>query len=876
MKLPLAFLIAALSALPLVCATTVFDNWVYQSEQFTFDGITSSIIISPTDTIKIDFSTGGYIVLSPGGQRQWNGYVVTYDRVDREVCTATTCSPRRYGRIDPTTNQVVPGVKLLIVKESPKIKITRTVANNELLVNTSTRVTITVKNEGDSLASNVEFIDIFPDGIEILDARNALVVGKTLQRTIGTLMPGQDTTFYYTLRMTERVQATLAGKIYYRYDNAQHETQSNVFTIKSRDVFTLTRAVTPSGLVPGNISTLTLSVKNTNVGESERARITSLIFQIPPDLEVVSVPPQFRRSGTVFTLEDMSFASGENKSFIFTFNAQAKKNFVINGSMNTFFRQTQPTLEFSQAINYGDQKHQKHNYDIEIYPSRRDYLEGSTAYAWLIIHNKDTKDLYDIRAIVNINGTPYQFTLDRLAPQQSHIFQQIAVNLPLVEKSVSVNTETTLSMRTAIDNSVIAQTIKDAFTIKDIADAVEVRYELTDGSTIRQNQTTIVTVKVRNKLQHNALTNITVDSVVPAQFSPPAIASRAISLDYAEEQSVFSYMLRAPFYYDKNDSTIVTTVSSGLARMNKVQSITVTLDVPAVTADRTVPSAGRLGSTFRDNIKVRNTGRDDVYDVAVTQFGGQGIDVESAQKPRTIAELNPSEEIVLEYPARFTMFGKVVIPATFVSVKDKYGNIHYYNVSSKTITVGDLIITEPAVNLVKEVVNTTDTTVTLAIFLHNLGGTTASGTYTDGQTVLSTTVGPGERKRFEYTMQIVRIPELNLNPGTFTYSAENRVWEASSNHLTVLRTLEALVEEQQPAAIPQEPENATVSNNGTSPGAFIISQSPQQQGKPLISYAFTIIIVAGFSFIAAFVCFTFVKRKLLQKKRRGEFDDYFT
>jgi len=859
-------LVLIILALPAVSATKVFDQLIYPGDAFTFDGRGASLTMSSSHSIMVIMDDGKSVILAPGQTRHLDEYEFYYAELHLEICTTSDCSPKQYAKIDPNNNfQIIPGVKLIIHEQVPEMKVSRITSESEVLLNTPVDIQVTVENIGSNMATNVEFTDTFPEGITLLSADRGFIQGNRLRVQLGSISGGDKEVINYRVMLTENIEAKLLGDLNFKYAGIDQQTVSNFIILKVRNVFKVTSAFTPTQTELGQEKKWSLTIENTNKEGVESAKVNKLILDMPPEMTIKSSPQGFMKTGLTYTLENVNIESQEKKVYNFTISSLQTGQQRIQGTLDGYFRQPLATQTFMGQTSWGQPAN--HKYKVELTPTSRDYLEGTTSYSWLFIKNDDNFPLHDIEAVVDINGTIFTHSLPVLQPQQGHSFDTHAFALPKTNDSFTITISANVTMRSGLDQQIIHSNPAAKINVKTIKDAFDVQMTGSKGTKFPQNDTQLITVKLKNKLDHNTISDIKVTPIIPQQFAPSAPAPRTLSLGPGQEQTLYTYSIRAPFFFNTSQKDLIKNIVVAGLEMNKTLTLDVELQKPSLTLTRNVPSPAIEGHVIEDRFVVTNTGNHRVTNIRFSQDGVPGYDIHR-QRHMNINELSNQESVTRTVLARVVKNGTLVLPPTSLLVIDRYGNEQTMEFPGRTITVTSAGIFDAAVVVDTTVVKIEDRQITLEATLHNRGERATVGTFTHADYAYEIDLNPKETKTLLYTVPVPRLENVTLPAATFSYTAEQQQWMALGLQHEFERELTEIITEEELAqsnTSTQDEQEGWVRQMQNAPSWF----RPDQ--------AFTFVMVLGVGLVMALFAFGLVRKKLLKRREniRGEFDDYF-
>ncbi|HII71763.1 TPA: DUF11 domain-containing protein [Candidatus Woesearchaeota archaeon] len=240
---------------------------------------------------------------------------------------------------DDETGSSVSSIKLRVMEFGPEVQISRSISEDEPLLNEDVTVTVTLNNIGTERATGITYEDKYPTEVKMQ--------GSTVNRAInaaewsGSLDPGKSHTFSYTLKFEDFLKYKSKAKASYPY-------KSKLKIVYSKEVeFNVARTyeinTTISGRSFTNDDTIVYTVSVKNNGE-ETLRVNPLMINLPDGFTVTKRDVGIEGTGKQLTWKG-ELSQGNSESFEIKFKTTKKGEFQIK----TDFALTSGKFQFTDT-----------------------------------------------------------------------------------------------------------------------------------------------------------------------------------------------------------------------------------------------------------------------------------------------------------------------------------------------------------------------------------------------------------------------------------------------------------------------------------------------------------------------------------------------
>jgi len=312
-----------------------------------------------------------------------------------------------------------------------------------------------------------------------------------------------------------------------------------------------------------------------------------------------------------------------------------------------------------------------------------------------------------------------------------------------------------------------------------------------DPPTVESGDEIIATIKIKNP-RNTKLSNILIEDTIPEEFTVVGVTRSRLTLDVDDEQTAYTYVLKAPRLKRETTYTVNTTVtysdSDAAQIFRDPQSYTVGsgIDITVkpqkfdLTATRTVASDISLGDVFNVEYTLKNPTTDTTaQNIQLVLPIQNEFDLVGEKRIISVGTLEPGEEIIITnnvVQRRAKQKGTTSLEKTKVTYTNEFGEEFEVNVSVTDVKVTDKPNSDATflfvAKTVKEKANNTD-------FFEVLINATSIGTsivkveLDDGEIRREFSMLNGSTFNVTYLKKIETAGSYTLNPATILYMVGN-------------------------------------------------------------------------------------------------------
>lgn len=200
-----------------------------------------------------------------------------------------------------------PQIKVKIESLEPDISIERSFSTTSPYLNEEITVIVTLKNDGDKIATNIKYTDAYPSGLKVYSSGNAKVWE-------GNINAGEEEKFTYTIKAEDTISFDSTATLSYKFDGNEKTKKSSTVTINVKKPFSISHEISKEAVDKDEEVDYNLTI--TNEHESDSLTVEKLEITLPSQIDLVRPPT--------------GLAKQENKlTFTGTIEKKKNKNFAI-------------------------------------------------------------------------------------------------------------------------------------------------------------------------------------------------------------------------------------------------------------------------------------------------------------------------------------------------------------------------------------------------------------------------------------------------------------------------------------------------------------------------------------------------------------------
>ena len=674
MKKKIFVLIFLLLLIASVSAETIsFEGWLHNTKNFDFDGILYKVLISNNgNTLILNSQISISLDLNQCYSKDFKNFCYNISTYDNDL------------------NNYKAYVYIYYLQ--PEIEIERDVVNNLMEVGETAEFTTTIENIGEEDAKNIEFLEDFPDNVEISRVRNAELKGNSVYWK-GNLDSGESRTITYNVKSLGKIDQYLKASVKYFDGFEEKEVFSNQVRLYSTPILTITLATDKEDYQLDEEIDFVLTLKNT--GESD-IDVNELNIIIPENIIVNKKGTAVEKSGTIYkwdgTLED-----NETKTFNFELSAKniGLSFIVVNGE-----------YEYKN-INHDILNTQHgfliHNEGIEI-TSSLDTVE--------YVNSNEVKRIYvkvkNENSFSNINNLDFRTTTE-LPGFENQTYGSIGTNgtifvldtelrMPDLDAERSYKLKFNLSYETD-DGDLFSEILERTIVVRPMQKII-----ITSSfSSLNVNEKETVTVNIRaNNPSSLDYYSIGLSTKIPELFTIKGATSTYFNLNNSEEKEVLSFSLIPGLVNqvtEKNISfNIIYTKDNKEYNTNEFKTITINPIIPDISIDKTVTKSSLYqGELFRVSYIITNNDLYPIYNLKLQLTQDQNFDILNIFS-YNYSRLDPGESLVFnDEELRAKKLGTFSVKESILYFKDKNERVFNKSTNLPQVTVEESHIEGPCI-----------------------------------------------------------------------------------------------------------------------------------------------------------------------------------
>ena len=294
---------------PVSAASVVYDGWVLVGKTITVADQEVKLKAAAGDDweqLLLNTDEGSFIISKADCKKgSYYEYCYTESRYELGV----------YGEWDYTTLTEIPEIHLVVNDIAPRITVSASTDKSSLAVNEQATITVTVKNEGSLVATNLEYTAVLPDSVLLLRGSDGVSISGSVLTWKGTSVPGNDgkKEFSYTFKVETNENISFTGNLTYEaQDNSYSKSHSQVSITVIESVKVATFSLSKTSASINEQVTLTALITNTDL--EYEGRINSFIITVPKGVDIVEKDSALSGTGKTLSWEGTIPKNG-SKSF---------------------------------------------------------------------------------------------------------------------------------------------------------------------------------------------------------------------------------------------------------------------------------------------------------------------------------------------------------------------------------------------------------------------------------------------------------------------------------------------------------------------------------------------------------------------------------
>ncbi len=758
-------------------ADATFDGWLYSGQATAIEG-RNFIIYESSSRLDIlaDYGEGKLFITNNSCQQTGNVRIcldnIVYDR-------------------DVKKDKM----RVRAISLAPDIVITRTADDTEFEAGDGTVISVTIRNTG-GLARNLTYADVFPESVDIVSADGAIKLPHSVVWTENSLKT-ESASFSYKIKVNDVMDRKFVATLEY-FDGVRMK------TIRSSSTGIKTTARLLHEFVYGGGAASVGEKKNITLNftsrETSTARISADLF-VDSGLVLTKLPKEFKKAGeNAYHAEIEVFKSPANTTYnktqhyYFEFIGVKAGTFKIKAAANysTDDVTDRKLSDLEQAIAVSEKGV---NVRTNLQELEFESNQAHTLRIWLQNLNTDAS----IRnVLVKMDGGGFVSLPDvyigSIAPTAHEKIFEGSLYAPEVNSSKGYTVEVNVSYETQFGDNfsrrfVFTETVNKVENMS-ISQAIS-------KTSLESGEEATVKVSVKNP-RTTRISSIAVSDNISDEFGIIGVKSAVIQLGANDEQTAYTYIIKAPRVRKETDYQINTIVSysdayaaqSYYATADYAVAKSTTIKVKPqrfeLTATRTIDSGIYVGDFFDETYTIKNPSTDTIAENIRLLLPVQPeFDLADTKRTLSLGRLGPGEEMAVmdKVKRRANKAGNNILEKTRVKYSNKFGEDFEVNVSSATVSVNEKKNSETFVSIAKTAADKANDTDFFEVVLNvtNKGQSIMSILVEDGDFRKDLALNNGSSRIFSYAKRIGTPGKYLLEQATATYKFRGRELIAGSS-----------------------------------------------------------------------------------------------
>lgn len=565
--------------------TDAYSGWIYNNNEFSFDGIDYDVVIS---------KGGSSIVL------------VSEDSINIELSSCKHQDFRKFcynsSFYDTQLKEYKAYLNIYYLK--PEITIERTITDTSLEVGETSEITIQLENTGDEDAT-VEFYDELPRNAKITSVDNAEISGSSIIWE-GEIEP--DETYEITYEIKSMGSFDLYTKARAKYFDGLNEVtvfseQANLVSLEPLE-FELSFDKEEYGLNEN----VNLTIEITNNPEEDVDLNLELL--LPENVDLVKEPSNF---------ENLKFSDeiSNDTTFLFVLKPKETANTVITLKGDYYYKQkylVEERLDFDLE-----------NEGITITSSLEDESEGDSGKPFKIWVKAKNDNLYsDIKnvkiGVISDLGI-INTTLPFIKVNQTAFLINTEIKAPRLNESKSFPIRLNVTYETE-DGKKYSETWSESLIVKPIS---TLKIEISGSEEAYENTPIEFTVTLENPTKED-IDKIFVKAAIPKIFKVKGVTSAYTSVNASKSIDALSFTI-IPDYVSGQEYYNITVTAEYDSLISKSKKITIKPKKPEITLSRSLSgSSVYQGDLIDVTYSIGNSDTVDINSLTLVPAKSQSFD----------------------------------------------------------------------------------------------------------------------------------------------------------------------------------------------------------------------------------------------------------
>ncbi len=434
--------------------------------------------------------------------------------------------------------------KLLVFSVAPKITVYRQVSRPFVYVDEEAVVSVSINNTG-GMATTVDYIDEFPDSLQLMYASGCIIDGHTMKWS-GLVGKDSGYTCYFTIKPNDDLYRSIKARAVY-YDGQQLKTiYSEAITVDARHFLVLAASASESSLLNGQIVNLTLNLSsryykmlNDRLAASVEVIIPeSMVFYSASDIIKKVNDNVYNWSLTLYQNNTAQIVLRLRPKRIGTSEVVVKASYETDtGNFSLEDRKVPFTVTGKDLIVISE---------IKKGVSLETELETGEEY-WLLVYVQNPNQYVVFKNVNMTFFTNLTYVENVILPYLNGSSQRIPVNInfkaPFVESTASYPFNININYSTEFGDYSYA-TLRKSISVRS-PETPYITYVLTPSGNIESKDEFTVKVQVRNP-RKTGINNVKISTKVLSAFKVSGVPDVITNINKAATLDAYELKLTAP------------------------------------------------------------------------------------------------------------------------------------------------------------------------------------------------------------------------------------------------------------------------------------------------------------------------------------------
>ena len=579
---------------------------------------------------------------------------------------------------------------LKVYQPDSDLSISRTISDPISYVGEKTKINLVLKNDGTEDITNIDYVDIFPPQIKIIDVTGSCQ--KTDDNKIiynGDLKEGEDDDCEYEIQYLNEINTNLRGYATYNILGVKKTKESSLLILNSENFVDEKISFKRNPLILGEENYMYINLTNKEFDKTNKFDTTIII---PKNIELIYSSPTLEKiDDTHYKISGNMYSNSTDKTkkviklkikptltgnyeFIINSKFTNDDNFIFENQKATTLRVRHVPVSIFTSFDSDD-----------VFNSGYDKILN----IWIQNPTEDfSVKLLNLKIYNELNNVTRTIRYSELTDTDNVLLSTRIVKMPDVKKMTKYKLHINLSYKTE-EGATQTTTYEKEITVKP-APKIEIKQSFSDSS-IEGEEKTYLTVELKNTAENN-IDGIKVSDIYPSEMKITGASYKNMDVDPDETKLAYKYEIETKNVKEKTKYPFITNIKYKYLNItydfNKTIYLTVVPKTMNLKITQTIDDKKYIGQRLNVYYTIKNEEDESVKNIKIYKQNLPKIDwVNDKNFTQTIANLDSREELKIKIgQIRFKENETQYVPETNITFFDYNNNFFEQKENKKKIT----------------------------------------------------------------------------------------------------------------------------------------------------------------------------------------------